>query len=106
MPNVHMCRFSLSKIFGMVSGVFSVVVLVWLDVKDGRGGVTGGGEIHHNCQNHCTLLDRGWRVTEVDRVGPLAERSYQSALRMSCFSLLVNYSFRAKLYDYGLESKE
>ena len=28
----------------MVSGVFSVVVLVWLDVKDGRGGVTGGGE--------------------------------------------------------------
>jgi hypothetical protein len=41
-------RFSLSKIFGMVSGVFSVVVLVWLDVKDGRGGVTGGGEIYHN----------------------------------------------------------
>jgi hypothetical protein len=30
----------------MVSGVFSVVVLVWLDVKDGRGGVTGGGEKH------------------------------------------------------------
>jgi hypothetical protein len=45
-----MCRFSLSKIFGMVSGVFSVVVLVWLDVKDGRGGVTGGGEIYHNCK--------------------------------------------------------
>jgi hypothetical protein len=76
MPNVHMCRFSLSKIFGMVSGVFSVVVLVWLDVKDGRGGVTGGGEIYHNCKKAkitAPYWTGGWGggVTEADRFGPL-----------------------------------
>ena len=38
-------RYQLSHIFGLVAGVMSVVAIVWLDVRDGKGGVTmGGGE--------------------------------------------------------------
>lgn len=38
-------RYQLSHIFGLVAGVMSVVVVVWLDVRDGKGGITtGGGE--------------------------------------------------------------
>ena len=33
-------RFGLSHISGLVAGVMSVVAMVWIDVKDGRGGVT------------------------------------------------------------------
>ena len=36
-------RYQLSHILGLVMGVMSIVVIVWLDVRDGRGGVTGGG---------------------------------------------------------------
>ena len=33
-------RFGLSHISGLVAGVMSVVAMVWIDVRDGRGGVT------------------------------------------------------------------
>lgn len=36
-------RYQLSHIFGLVAGIMSIVVIVWLDVRDGKGGVTVGG---------------------------------------------------------------
>ena len=32
----------MSHISGLVAGVMSVVAMVWIDVRDGRGGVTVG----------------------------------------------------------------
>ena len=37
-------RFQLAHILGLVCGVMSVVVILWTDVQDGRGGVTAGGD--------------------------------------------------------------
>ena len=36
-------RYQLGHVFGLVLGVLSVVVILWTDVQDGRGGVTAGG---------------------------------------------------------------
>ena len=37
-------RYRLTHIAGMALGLMSVVVLVWTDVQDGRGGVSAGGK--------------------------------------------------------------
>ena len=43
-------RYRLTHIGGMALGLMSVVVLVWTDVQDGRGGVSAGGKqsSYHN----------------------------------------------------------
>ena len=42
--NQFYCRYQLPHILGLVSGVMSVVVILWTDVEDGRGGVSAGGQ--------------------------------------------------------------
>ena len=37
-------RYKLTHIAGLAVALMSVVTLVWLDIDDGRGGVTAGGE--------------------------------------------------------------
>ena len=39
----HIGRFQLAHVLGLVLGVLSVVVILWTDVQDGKGGVTAGG---------------------------------------------------------------
>ena len=36
-------RFRFTHIGGMALALMSVVVLVWVDIDDGKGGVSGGG---------------------------------------------------------------
>lgn len=36
-------RYRLTHIGGMALGLMSVVVLVWADIDDGKGGVSAGG---------------------------------------------------------------
>ena len=38
------CRYRLTHIGGMALGLMSVVVLVWVDIDDGKGGVSSGGK--------------------------------------------------------------
>ena len=37
-------RYRLTHIGGMALGLMSVVVLVWADIEDGKGGVSSGGK--------------------------------------------------------------
>ena len=37
-------RYRLTHIGGMALGLMSVVVLVWADIEDGKGGVSAGGK--------------------------------------------------------------
>ena len=37
------CRYRLTHIGGMALGLMSVVVLVWVDIDDGKGGISSGG---------------------------------------------------------------
>ena len=39
------CRYRLTHIGGMALGLMSVVVLVWVDIDDGKGGVSSGGKL-------------------------------------------------------------
>ena len=39
------CRYRLTHIGGMALGLMSVVVLVWVDIDDGKGGVSSGGNL-------------------------------------------------------------
>ena len=38
------CRYRLTHIGGMALGLMSVVVLVWVDIDDGKGGISSGGK--------------------------------------------------------------
>ena len=45
-------RYRLTHIGGMALGLMSVVVLVWADVEDGKGGVSAGGASFLQGGNH------------------------------------------------------
>ena len=40
---MYIGRYQLAHVLGLVLGVLSVVVILWTDVQDGKGGVTAGG---------------------------------------------------------------
>ena len=40
---MYIGRDQLAHVLGLVLGVLSVVVILWTDVQDGKGGVTAGG---------------------------------------------------------------
>ena len=44
-------RYRLTHIGGMALGLMSVVVLVWADIEDGKGGVSAGGK-HKNINSY------------------------------------------------------
>ena len=47
------CRYRLTHIGGMALGLMSVVVLVWVDIDDGKGGVSSGGKLFPiNCMQN------------------------------------------------------
>ena len=60
-------RYRLTHIGGMALGLMSVVVLVWTDVEDGKGGVSAGGKSNNSILLSYTILVFEPQVLEFHR---------------------------------------
>lgn len=94
---------------GLVLGVLSVVVILWTDVQDGRGGVTAGG-LDRMTGDAVALLSAalagasqvGHSLTFLDAVAPLVPLSVTHLLTHQNSRLLIRGCIHVSL-DVSIE---